>query len=311
MTSLLPLLALAPLLAATPQAAAGGSGGTKTKVMVLEPTATTADDRTIATVVAGLLPIELANVDALEVLSAADVKQMVELEAEKEAMGCSDNSCLAELAGALGADLVVFGDVSRLGTLIIVNINLFDSVKARAAGRISIQTKDIESLPGELTTAVRKLVRPYLESHHLAVPGTWITDVPTETVAKTEPAATTAQPETSAAQPQGLTQPAEPADGGFIFGLLPWAVGAGGVAVGALGFVVATVAVGVPLVAVPIVTSTAATTRDQGLYDSMLLAYNLLHVMFYGGLAFGALILIGGGVLGVAGVGWGVLGLLE
>jgi TolB-like protein len=309
MTSLLPLLALGPLLAASPPTQLAAAGDAKVKVMVLEPSATTKDDRTIATVVAGLLPIELATVDALEVLSAADVKQMVELEAEKEAMGCSDNSCLAELAGALGADLVVFGDVSRLGALIIVNINLFDSVKARAAGRISIQTKDIESLPAELTAAVRKLVRPYLTSHGLAVPDAWADPPVTETVAQTEPAS--AAPETSAAQPPGVTTAAEPADGGIIFGVLPWAVGAGGAAVGAIGIVVAVACLALPIVGVPATVAFAQQTDSEPLYQVAGHLHNLLYVMFYGGTTLSMLIIAGGGVLTVAGVGWGTLNLLE
>ena len=97
----------------------------------------------------------------------------------------------------------------------------------------------------------------------------------------------------------------------MIFGLLPWAVGAGGVAVGAMGFVVGAISVGFPIVMVPVVEDQARTTTDKGYYDTMFLAYNLLHLLFYGGLAFGAIIVLGGGVLGVAGVGWGVLSLLE
>src|SRR3712207_6923041 len=41
-----------------------------------------------------------------------------ELEAAKQSVGCADDSsCLADVAGAMGAELVVFGAAGKLGTL--------------------------------------------------------------------------------------------------------------------------------------------------------------------------------------------------
>ena len=290
----------------------------KLSVMVLEPSATNPDDKAIATAVSGLIPVELAVVDGLEVLAAADVKQMIEYEAEKQAIGCSDNSCLAELAGALGADLVIFGDVSRLGTLIIVNINLFDSVKTRAAGRISIQTKNVEELPGKLEPAMKKLVGPYLKSKGIPLPAQWSTAVasqappPKDDKAST-PVATAPVESTSAAEGEATAAAVGVSadETSTLFNILPWAVAGGGVAAGVLGAVVAMVGGALPAIVVPLVVNAAKTTDDVDFYNSLGIAHDALYVMFYGGLTFGALIIVGGGVLAAAGVGWGVVRLTE
>lgn len=46
-------------------------------------------------------------------------------------MGCGDSSCLAEIAGAMGAEFVVFGDVGKLGETFVINLNLFDNNAVR------------------------------------------------------------------------------------------------------------------------------------------------------------------------------------
>jgi hypothetical protein len=106
------LLVGAALLSPLAAHAEDDVAGRKVRVLVLQPEAKSKESKPVSDAVAGLIPVELAPVTSFDVLSTADVQQMVELEAEKAAMGCADNSCLAELAGALGADLVVYGDVS-------------------------------------------------------------------------------------------------------------------------------------------------------------------------------------------------------
>jgi hypothetical protein len=72
------------------------------------------------------------------------------LESEKAAMGCEDESCAAEIAGALGADLVVFGRGTRLGDLNIIHLTLFNATEARTVGRARLTFHR----PEQLLTAV-------------------------------------------------------------------------------------------------------------------------------------------------------------
>lgn len=131
-------------------------------VIVLDLTATTSTPE-VARLVTDLVAVSLQRTARLEVLTSEDVRSVMTLEAEKEAIGCEDASCLAELAGALGAALVVHGSVGQLGELFVVNLNLFDSRVARSAGRESAQVRDRADLPGAIDTLVRALVGGIVE----------------------------------------------------------------------------------------------------------------------------------------------------
>jgi hypothetical protein len=114
--------------------------------------------------VTALVSANLATYPELDVVANADVRQMMALEGTKQEMGCGDASCLAELAGGLGARFVVFGSVGRLGTKTILHINLFDSSTTQSTGREFIEVADPGELPMVLPPHIRKLLtRTYAE----------------------------------------------------------------------------------------------------------------------------------------------------
>lgn len=142
----------------------------RARILVLDIKANDVDPNTVATVTS-IVVAGLAEYRTLDVLSGEDVRRLADLEASRMQAGCSDDaSCLSEIAGALGAQLVVFGAVGRLGEATVVSLNLFDSQKAQALGRVTTQT----TRPDRLTTRVRRrlyeLVRPYHEEHNLVMP---------------------------------------------------------------------------------------------------------------------------------------------
>ncbi len=98
----------------------------------------------------------------LPVMSGDDVRGLLALDSEKQNLGCADESCLAELAGALNARLVVSGFAGRLGSLIVVNLSLFDARTAKAHGRATVEANSLEELPKKLEPAVDELVREFL-----------------------------------------------------------------------------------------------------------------------------------------------------
>ena len=93
----------------------------------------------------------------VDALSGAELRQLMSLQADKASCG-SDESCLAELTGALGAPLAVFSDVGKLGALTVVNLTLFDVAKAVPVGRASVETEKLEELPAKLDAAVDALL---------------------------------------------------------------------------------------------------------------------------------------------------------
>ena len=168
------MLALGALLLAAPAAAQDAPPTTppaaapapqppkKIRTLVMDLKSNGVDADTVETI-SGLIAVTLDGDARLEVLSGADVRQMIELESQKQAMGCADDSsCLADVAGALGAELVVFGAAGKLGRLYNLNINLFDSSQSRSVGRVAVQAGSVEELPQQLRPALQQLVRKAL-----------------------------------------------------------------------------------------------------------------------------------------------------
>ena len=56
-----------------------------------------------AELLTSVVATHIANYERARALSGADVRELVALEADKQAAGCDDTSCLSEIAGALGA----------------------------------------------------------------------------------------------------------------------------------------------------------------------------------------------------------------
>jgi hypothetical protein len=95
----------------------------------------------------------------LDVLTAADVREAVNLQAQSETLGCeADSSCLAEVASAMGAKYVVFGSIGRLGKNFVINVNLFDQSNAHSAARETIRAENLDVLPEKIDAGVTALV---------------------------------------------------------------------------------------------------------------------------------------------------------
>ncbi len=101
---LLALCAAAPDGAAPPQ---------QLLVMDLDAVGVPADD----VVAASRVIAAAAEVRGIKVMSAAELRALAELEVDRQNAGCgTDTSCVADLDGAMGAELVLFGSLSRLGS---------------------------------------------------------------------------------------------------------------------------------------------------------------------------------------------------
>lgn len=155
-----PLVALVCVLLASSSNAQGpaeAAPSSRVKLLVTDLAAAGVEER-VSSAVTRLIATEIARRDAFDVISGEDLRRMVELEAEREAVGCTnDASCLAEVAGALGAQRVVFGDVTRLGSALIVSLTLLDSQSASAIGRSSQKVAGEDGLPTAVPVLVAEL----------------------------------------------------------------------------------------------------------------------------------------------------------
>lgn len=91
----------------------------------------------VARTITGVVSGRLGQAGGIVALSTGDLQALADLEATKQSAGCDVSGCLAEVAAALGARFVIFGDVGALGDDVVVNLNLYDAERAVPVARKS------------------------------------------------------------------------------------------------------------------------------------------------------------------------------
>jgi tetratricopeptide (TPR) repeat protein len=100
-----------------------------------------------------------------EVLGPADLNAILGVEQLKDAMGCDDVSCAAELGGALGAPFLVAGQLGRLDDQAVLSLRLMDTQAPAVLERSSARgPTDAESLAKMMAVAVGALVHAQVSS---------------------------------------------------------------------------------------------------------------------------------------------------
>lgn len=111
----------------------------------------------IAEVLAGTLTVRVRAAGQFSrVMGQDDVERVIGLEKQKQLLNCDTTSCMAELAGALGADFLMGGDVAKLGNTWLLNLSLQDARTSQVVGSAT------ESLPnadeGMLLAALDRMI---------------------------------------------------------------------------------------------------------------------------------------------------------
>jgi hypothetical protein len=123
------------------------------RVLVLEPKAAPTD-RALAQALAQQAAAALDDREELMVIGMDELQKAMELESTKQEVGCDAASCAAELADALGAELVVFGDIHRVDSLIVVGMQLYDARNATLVDRAIVKAHTREEALDKTTRAV-------------------------------------------------------------------------------------------------------------------------------------------------------------
>lgn len=82
---------------------------------------------------------------------------MLDLEAQKQLVGCNDDSCLAEIADSLGVDGVVIGSIARLESKTVFGLRRIDQREAKTVGQV------VEHLTAAQGEEVFAAVGPFVE----------------------------------------------------------------------------------------------------------------------------------------------------
>ncbi len=101
-----------------------------------------------------------------DVLTSADLRNALDIEAQKQVASCGDgSSCLAEIAQALDANVVFTSTLSSLDDEWILQVSAYNARNASSAGRRIIRAAGLKELTTAAETAGRELLLPVLATH--------------------------------------------------------------------------------------------------------------------------------------------------
>ncbi|MDQ3265138.1 MAG: hypothetical protein M3Y59_16020 [Myxococcota bacterium] len=88
----------------------------------------------------------------LRIVTAREIQALVGHERQRQLLGCTDEQCVADIAGALGADALLLGDVARVGGTLNFNLRILSS---RDAERLAAFSARVDGEDAVLTTLDR------------------------------------------------------------------------------------------------------------------------------------------------------------
>lgn len=107
---------------------------------------------------------ELDRVGLFRVISMSEISQMIQYDQLKTAMGCDDESCLAEIGGALGVDMLVSGTIGKIGSTYVLSLKLVDVKSVKILNREErTLSGPAEVLIEHARIATRRLIQPLLD----------------------------------------------------------------------------------------------------------------------------------------------------
>ncbi len=95
---------------------------------------TSAVDEKIGRLVTEAILAETRKLEGVEVIGMAELRAMMDLEAQKQLAGCEQESCLAEIAEALGVDVLIVGSIATLNTESFMSVKRIDQLAAKTVG---------------------------------------------------------------------------------------------------------------------------------------------------------------------------------
>lgn len=99
-------------------------------------------DPRVARIVGEAVVAELRKLQHVSVVSMDEVRAMLDMEAQKQIVGCSDESCAAEIAEALGVDGIVIGNLAVIAGQRVFGLRRIDQREAKTLGQVSQRLDD-------------------------------------------------------------------------------------------------------------------------------------------------------------------------
>jgi hypothetical protein len=109
-----------------------------------------------------------------KVVSAGDVQTMLGIERQKQLLGCGDDSCVGEIAGALNADATVVGKIAKLDPSYTVGVRML-SKTGEVLATFTTTVSRSSNVPAAMAEAARSIAHQLagvLKRPELEPPGT-------------------------------------------------------------------------------------------------------------------------------------------
>ncbi len=132
------------------------------KVSVMDLKAEIGIDEKIVNLLYEVSLTEFQKYKNVSIISKTDIASMLKHEAQKELTGCNEDSCMAEIGGALGVDKVVLGNVGKIGESYTISFKLMDIRNAKVEKRVS---KTIPANQDKLVPLVKVLANELFDSY--------------------------------------------------------------------------------------------------------------------------------------------------
>lgn len=93
----------------------------------------------------------------LQVTTSSDIARALGLERQRQLLGCSEGSCMTELAGALGADAVVASTLAHVGASYTLNVRVTGARQAETVSVFSGRGDTEEQVLALITEAAERV----------------------------------------------------------------------------------------------------------------------------------------------------------
>ena len=114
-------------------------------------------DERLAELATDAVVVELRKLQRVSVVSMDEVRAMLDLESQKQLLGCGDDSCVAEIADSLGVDGVIIGSIAHLEAQTVFGLRRIDQRDAKTVGQVT------ERLTSENGEEVLAAVGPFVQ----------------------------------------------------------------------------------------------------------------------------------------------------
>jgi hypothetical protein len=161
--SLVPLAPTSPVQGVPPPTALPPIAAGPVRVAVYEAQASAGISERTARVVSEALLAEVRKLDRVAAVGMKEIHEMLSFEEQRQLLGCGEDSCFAEIAGALGVDELVLGTLGALGDAHLISVKRIDLREAttRAAASRNLVAGDGEEFLSVIGSTVEEVFPEY------------------------------------------------------------------------------------------------------------------------------------------------------